>query len=289
MIYDDRVFSHPAAPPPEPPRRERRGLRRAMLGALLFLTGTLVGEAAVIATAPAAPQAAAPTPAETRLVSVESPNAVEAAIAEVLPAVVTVVHATVERSVGSGTGLVIDRRRGFVVTNSHVVEDSRSTRATGSFAVILSDGTRLAATVVGNDPSTDVAVLRVEGALPAEARLSTTPVALGARVIAIGSPGTSGRASGLLTNTVTAGIVSATGRSLPRPDVRNVQLTDLVQTDAAINSGMSGGPLVSVATREVVGLNTLVVRGSGEEGLGFAVSAATVARVSAQLIAAGGG
>ena len=262
-----------------------------MLALLLFLTGALVGEAAIIATVPSAsvPAAATPAAAATRLVSADAPGAVEAAVAEVLPAVVTVVHNVASgQALGSGTGVVIDRRRGFVVTNSHVVEDSRSTRATGTFVVILSDGTRLPASVVGNDPSTDVAVLRVDGTLPAEARLATSPVALGAQVIAIGSPGTSGRSGGLLTNTVTAGIVSATGRSLPRPDVRNVQLSDLLQTDAAINSGMSGGPLVSVATREVVGLNTLVVRGSGEEGLGFAVSAATVARVSAQLISAGG-
>ncbi|MGH2500058.1 MAG: S1C family serine protease, partial [Candidatus Limnocylindria bacterium] len=235
--------------------------------------------------ATAAPSPTPQTPAAAP--TIERSSALVDAVREVLPAVVTIVTSGSDgQPRGSGTGVVIDRTAGYVATNSHVIEDARTTRATGTFSVILHDGSSRPATLIGNDPDTDVAVLRVEGDLPAEARLATADVPLGTEVIAIGSPGTPGRGGGtLLTNTVTSGIVSAIGRSLPRPDLRSVVLQDLVQTDAPINTGMSGGPLVAVATREVIGLATLVLRGSGEEGLGFAVSATTVRRVSAELIA----
>ena len=88
----------------------------------------------------------------------------------------------------------------------------------------------------------------------------------------------------MLENSVTAGIVSGKGRQVPRTDVRGVVLRDLIQTDAAINPGSSGGPLIWVAKRQVIGLNTLVVRSEGQSGLGFAVSSNTVRSFVTELL-----
>jgi serine protease Do len=274
-----------------------------------FLTGAIVGgvagatasdlmrapvPAATVAT-PTATPTPDPTFATTPVISLKDDgSATVAAVNAVLPAVVTVVNRGNNGiEVGSGSGVIVDKDLGYIVTNSHVVELTRSTQPAAVVDVILADGTRKSAVVVGNDPSTDIAVLRVAGGgLPAQAALGDpTGVPLGAQVIAIGSPGiTTGvrGGGGVLENTITAGIVSGKGRSFPRADLRgNVTLRDLVQTDAAINPGNSGGPLVWVATKQIIGLNTLVVRGSGEEGLGFAVSSATVKDIAAQIIARG--
>jgi S1-C subfamily serine protease len=274
-----------------------------VLAVSMFLAGALVGgvagaagtslvarpEATALVTA-TAPAAALVTPVAT-IANDGSP--LVAAVGEVLPAVVTVVNrGTTGSEVGSGSGVVIDKDLGYVVTNSHVVEQTRTTDPARFVDVVLSDGTRKTATVVGNDPAHDVAVLKVDGGLPAQATLGdSTALPLGAQVVAIGSPGipgSRGQRGAVLQNTVTSGIVSGIGRQLPRADLRNSgALTDLIQTDAAINPGNSGGPLVWVATKQVIGLNTLVVRGSGEEGLGFAVSSATVKEIASRLIARG--
>ncbi|MBI2772889.1 MAG: trypsin-like peptidase domain-containing protein, partial [Chloroflexi bacterium] len=218
-----------------------------------FLTGAIVGgvagatasdlmRAPVVAIAtPTATLTAAPSLGFTP-VSVTTSNDVSATVAAVnavLPAVVTVINrgnSGVEA--GSGSGVIVDKDLGYIVTNSHVVEMTRSTQPASVVDVILSNGTRKSATVVGNDPSTDIAVLRVAGGgLPAQAALGDpADVPLGAQVIAIGSPGisTGFRGGGaVLENTVTSGIVSGKGRSFPRADLRgNVTLRDLVQTDA---------------------------------------------------------
>jgi S1-C subfamily serine protease len=263
----------------------------------MFLAGAIVGGVAGAAGTGMLPRAEVPAPVAPAATATAAPVAHEspvvAAVAEVLPAVVTVVNkgnSNVE--IGSGSGVIIDRDLGYVVTNSHVVEQTRTTEPARFFEVMLSDGTRRSASVIGNDPANDVAVLKVEGGLPAQATLGdSTALPLGAQVVAIGSPGISGSRisrGSVLQNTVTLGIVSGLGRQLPRADLRNGgSLTDLVQTDAAINPGNSGGPLVWVATKQVIGLNTLVVRGSGEEGLGFAVSSARVKEVAQRLIARG--
>jgi S1-C subfamily serine protease len=265
--------------------------------AAIFLAGAIVGGITGAAGASLVARVEAPVPVVASATATPAPTVREsplvAAVNEVLPAVVTVVNrGTNGAELGSGSGVIIDKDLGYVVTNSHVVEQPRSTEPSRFFDVILSDGTRRGATAVGNDPSNDVAVLKVDGGLPAQAVLGDSgALPLGAQVVAIGSPGISvvraARAS-LLQNTVTSGIVSGLGRQLPRADLRNGgSLTDLVQTDAAINPGNSGGPLVWVATKQVIGLNTLVVRGSGEEGFGFAVSSARVKDVAQRLIARG--
>jgi serine protease Do len=207
------------------------------------------------------------------------------AVEKIGPAVVTVVgnipgqqsfFGRVPDQQVSGSGVIINQQ-GYIITNNHVVE------GTDQVAVILADGTQLDAEIVGTDKYADLAVLKVNDPVPAVAGLGNSDALKpGETVIAIGSP------LGDFKNTVTVGVVSATGRSIDTGD--GYQIEDLIQTDAAINSGNSGGPLVDLAG-EVIGINTLVVRGSGTgaiaEGLGFAIPANTVQAVSEQIIQKG--
>ena len=208
------------------------------------------------------------------------------AVEEVGPAVVTVVgtitgqvdfFGRVSSAQTSGSGVVISKD-GYVLTNNHVVEDAEQ------LTVILNDGTEYSATVINTDIFADLAVLTTNAQMPAAATLGNSDnLKPGETVIAIGSP------LGDFRNTVTAGVISATNRSL---DTGNgYQMEGLIQTDAAINQGNSGGPLINIAG-EVVGINTLVVRGSGStstvaEGLGFAVPSNTARVISSQIIEKG--
>jgi len=176
----------------------------------------------------------------------------------------------------SGSGVFI-AEDGIILTNNHVVEDAKE------LSVILSDGSQVSATLVGADQFADLAVLKIDGKAPAVAVLGNSDVLTpGETVIAIGSP------LGDFTNTVTVGVVSATGRSIDTG--LGYQIENLIQTDAAINQGNSGGPLVDLAG-EVIGINTLVVRDSGSgtvaEGLGFAIPANTARAVAEQIIQKG--
>ena len=176
----------------------------------------------------------------------------------------------------SGSGFFITDQ-GYILTNNHVVEGTKEVN------IVLSDGTEQKATIVGTDLYSDIAVLKTDGKVPAVAKLGNSDVLKpGESVIAIGSP------LGNFKNTVTVGVVSATGRSI---DTGNgYQVEDLIQTDAAINHGNSGGPLVDLAG-EVIGINTLIVRntGSGDvaEGLGFAIPVNTAQIVAQQIIQKG--
>jgi serine protease Do len=203
------------------------------------------------------------------------------------PAVVTVVG-TIPANTGgpfftqtgeqtvSGSGFFISED-GYILTNNHVVE------GTNSITIILSDGIQQSAEIVGTDKYSDVAVLKTDGSVPAVAVLGNSDLLdPGETVIAIGSP------LGDFMNTVTVGVVSATGRSF---DTGNgYQIEGLIQTDAAINQGNSGGPLVDLAG-EVVGMNTLIVRNSGSgtvaEGLGFSIPSNTAYAVATQIIETG--
>ena len=150
-----------------------------------------------------------------------------------------------------------------------------------TLAVVFVDGETAQAKLVGSDTYADLAVLQVQPPLPGVASLGNSDVLRpGETVIAIGSP------LGDFKNTVTVGVVSATGRTVDTG--KGYQLEDLIQTDAAINQGNSGGPLVNLAG-QVIGLNTLIVRGGSfgrsiAEGLGFAVASNTVGAISKQLI-----
>jgi serine protease Do len=176
----------------------------------------------------------------------------------------------VEQGQGQGTGVVI-AGDGYVLTNSHVVRgDARATR------VRLATGEELAAELVGDDPESDLAVLRVSGPRLAPLELhESRRLRVGQLVVAIGNPL---RFEG----TVTLGVVSALERALPGP--RGVLFEGLVQTDAAINPGNSGGPLLD-ASGAVVGINTAVIPQA--RGLGFAIAAHSASWIAAVLMRRG--
>jgi serine protease Do len=177
----------------------------------------------------------------------------------------------------SGSGVFISDT-GYILTNNHVVEGTQ-----GDLTIILADGTQEKAAIVGTDQYSDIAVLKTSGKVPAVATLGNSDALNpGETAIAIGSP------LGDFKNTVTVGVVSATGRSI---DTGNgYSIDNLIQTDAAINQGNSGGPLVNLAG-EVIAINTLIVRSSGSgtvaEGLGFAIPINTARAVAEQIIQTG--
>ncbi len=189
----------------------------------------------------------------------------------VIGAVEAVGPAVLHIAVGKGTGSgVVFTPDGYVLTNSHVAG------GTGRVSATFPDGRSMGARLVGDDPETDLAVLRLEGEAPAYARLGEARrLAAGQLVIAIGNP------FGFQA-TVTAGVVSALGRSLR---TRSGRLIDgVIQTDAALNPGNSGGPLVNAAG-DVVGINTAII--AGAQGLCFAISADTASFVASRLIREG--
>lgn len=223
-------------------------------------------------------------PAQTlQISSTEVETAITQAVEKVGAAVVTVVgtipgqvtfFGRTSDSEVSGSGVIITQD-GYILTNNHVVA------GTNRVEVILADGQVLPAVIVGTDEFADLAVLKAEGDIPAVASLGNSDMLKpGETVIAIGSP------LGDFKNTVTVGVISATGRTLDTDE--GYQMEDLIQTDAAINQGNSGGPLVNLAG-EVIGINTLIVRGSGfgsavAEGLGFAIPANMVSVIGEQII-----
>jgi len=171
----------------------------------------------------------------------------------------------------TGSGVIIDEK-GYIVTNYHVIEDARE------LIVTLGSGDELRAAVVGADPPTDLAVLRVEReGLPAAGLADSDMLRVGEPAIAIGNP------LGLdFQQSVTLGVVSALERSIA---IQGQQFT-FVQTDAAINDGNSGGALVNIYG-QVIGINTAKINMPGVEGMGFAIPANTVKAITRELIAQG--
>jgi 2-alkenal reductase len=218
---------------------------------------------------PAAVTAAIPSAAgESQSLVITEESATVEAVGKVLPAVVTVL-AQGWRGPGGGSGFFINEE-GYVVTNNHVVEGAQD------ITVIYARGGRAAATLVGGAPEFDLAVLKVDGPAPAVAEWGDSgELPLGAHVIAIGS------ALGEYQNTVTGGILSGFNRQI-------ADMGGLLQTDAAINQGNSGGPLINLGG-QVIGINTLVVRGqlSEAEGLGFAIPSNVARNVVRNLIETG--
>jgi S1-C subfamily serine protease len=175
---------------------------------------------------------------------------------------------------GAGSGIVLDTK-GHVLTNYHVVEDARE------IDVTLFDGRSYRAVVVGSDPPTDVAVLRIEAPLESlhpVAMGDSTRLRVGQRVYAIGNPFG-------LERTLTTGIVSSLNRTLPSRSGRTIK--SIIQIDAAINPGNSGGPLLDTRGR-LIGMNTAIASRTGQNtGVGFAIPAHVIARVVPQLIEQG--
>lgn len=224
----------------------------------------------------------------TALDNARSPAANAANLAG--PAVVSILNnqqprlsfhgATQSTSAGSG---VIIAKNGYILTNYHVVTQERNLNVT------FANGISTAASLVGGDPTNDIAVIKVNVPVPAVAVFGDSKkVRPGETVIAIGN------ALGDSQNTVTEGIISGLGRTLPNGNdaTGNSSLQNLIQTDAAINHGNSGGPLVDMSGH-VIGINTAVVRASGTdssqyadqaEGLGFAIPGNTAKAVADRLI-----
>jgi serine protease Do len=175
---------------------------------------------------------------------------------------------------GSGSGFIVSKD-GYILTNNHVVEDA------DRVTVRLLDRREFSAKVVGTDPNTDIAVLKLDGidGLKPAALGDSDAERVGEWVLAIGNPLGEG-----LTFTVTSGIISAKGRSLQGLTRTNMSISDFIQTDAAINPGNSGGPLVNVRG-EVIGINSAIASETGfSMGYGFAIPINLARQVMGQLI-----
>ncbi len=269
----------------------------AVVAGFSALAGAMAGGAVVYrafearSSLPSAIQQALPTsntagPAQTlTLNTTDVQDTIVQSVQKIGPAVVTVVgtipgqttfFGTTPDQTVSGSGFFVSDQ-GYVITNNHVVD------STSVVSIVLSNGTQEKATIVGTDQYNDIAVLKTDARVPAVAKLGNSDVLKpGETVIAIGSP------LGDFKNTVTVGVVSATGRSIDTG--QGYQMDGLIQTDAAINQGNSGGPLVNLAG-EVIGINTLIVRNTGSgavaEGLGFAIPINTAQAVAQQIIQKG--
>lgn len=171
---------------------------------------------------------------------------------------------------GEGSGFIISNN-GQILTNAHVVDGSNTVKVT------LKDGRSFQGKVMGVDPVTDVAVVKIDASnLPTVPMGNSDQLKPGEWAIAIGNP------LGL-DNTVTTGIISATGRSSSSVGIPDKRV-QFIQTDAAINPGNSGGPLLN-ASGQVIGMNTAILQGA--QGLGFAIPINTARRIASQLVAKG--
>jgi S1-C subfamily serine protease len=253
----------------------------------------------IAAEAPSALPATRPTPSPTPAATEAAPNEtalIDAAgldfeerrvievYRQVAPSVVNITTQVLQRSFffevipaeGAGSGFVLDND-GHILTNYHVIEGAQRIEVT------FSDETALPATVVGADPRNDIAVLLVENAppgllVPVELGQSAT-LQVGQRAIVIGNP------FGQFGRTLTTGVVSALERTLQGSDGR--QISSVIQTDAAINRGNSGGPLLDSSGR-VIGINTAIFSPSGvNAGVGFAVPVDTLKRILPDLLKLG--
>lgn len=180
-----------------------------------------------------------------------------------------------EKVTGIGTGIIF-RKDGYIITNNHVVAGA------SEITVVLRGGKEYKGTVVGVDPDTDLAVIKVEADnLPTAKIGDSSKIKVGELAVAIGNPFG-------LSYTVSAGVISAIGRNIQASDDTNtVVYTNLIQTDAAINPGNSGGPLCN-ARGEVIGINTLIYsRSGGYQGIGFAIPINDAKKIAEDIITKG--
>ncbi|MEX2011965.1 MAG: trypsin-like peptidase domain-containing protein [Chloroflexota bacterium] len=273
------AWSRPDAPPvrdpvarpavvPVEPHRRAPGIGTVVLASLISATlasgGTFLAlDAAGVLDRTAAPSSVGngSTVGTNQSVKLSESSAIIEAVAKVGPAVVKIEVAGIDTSPiggvipeGVGSGVIYDSR-GWILTNRHVVTDS------SSLVVELKDGREFDGRVYGIDTLTDLAIVKIEATdLPAAPIGDSGELKVGQLTIAIGSP------LGTYSNTVTSGIVSATGRRIQVQD--GTVITNLIQTDAAINPGNSGGPLID-SIGNVIGINTAVALDSN--GIGFAI------------------
>lgn len=235
----------------------------------------------------AAPTPAAPLPADPTMIGME--DATIKVVERVGPAV-AMITTTEERLVwdffgfqpsrreiqGLGSGVLFRRDGGtyYVLTNAHVV--GKASR----ISVMLSDGRKFPARVVGSDTMTDLAVLEINGTnLPLAQLGRSSNLRVGQTAIAIGNP-----LGQQFQNTVTTGVISALGRTLEVDPQQGVVLYNMIQTDASINPGNSGGPLLDSQGR-VIGINSAIIQQA--QGIGFAIPVDTARDIASQLIANG--
>jgi putative serine protease PepD len=298
----------PPAPPAgqsfqkqEPPRRERRGLAGtagvALLAAVLASGGTYA-----VTQLTESPTPTTTTSSTTTQNQGSSPTVIQGsatapdwtAVAKAVSPSVVSIDVTTQQGSGAGSGVILDNN-GHVLTNNHVVGDATGN---GAISVTLADGRTYGATIVGTDPSTDLAVIKLTSA-PSD----LTPISLGdSSILKVGDPVMAvGNPLGL-SGTVTTGIVSAlnrpvsTSESSPSPDGQtssDTVVSNAIQTSAAINPGNSGGALVN-AKGELIGINSAIASlgaaqgsQSGNIGIGFAIPVKEARSISEQLIKTG--
>jgi S1-C subfamily serine protease len=267
----------PSTPPPTAPSSGGHGRGRASTTVLAAVVAAVVATGVAVPTTlalsgPGDGAETAATGAETGTATPVGEGAARpiADIArEVSPSVAAVSVAGAEGQ-GAGSAVVI-REDGYLATNAHVVDGADAVRVT------LPDGTASDAEVVGVDAVSDLAVLRVDATDLPVLEIADGLPDVGDTGVAIGSPFG-------LDGSVTTGVISALGRSVPTP---GAPLVDLVQTDAAINPGNSGGALVD-GDGHLIGINTAILSSTGSNtGVGFAIPVETVERVTDQLIETG--
>ena len=211
-------------------------------------------------------------PAAQELTTVEVVKILTPSVVQIVPEVLTIgMFNEPTPGTGVGTGVILDTE-GHILTNNHVIADAES------ITVTLGDGRSIPAEIVGRDPNTDLAVIRVEadGLIPVRLGVSSE-LEVGEDVIAIGHAlGLPGGPS------VSMGVVSALGRSIDSDHQSTI--VDLIQTDASINPGNSGGALVN-SRAQVIGINTAIIQGT--QGIGFAINIDDAKVVTAQLIEKG--
>lgn len=174
---------------------------------------------------------------------------------------------------GQGSGFIIDRR-GYILTNNHVIGNAKEIRVT------LANGEKLPAQLIGQDPNSDIAVIKVTSdKIDSTATLGDSDkIRVGQKAIAIGNPFG-------LSHTLTTGVISALGRSIETSE--GIEIDEIIQTDAAINPGNSGGPLLN-SNGEVIDINTAIFSLSGGyQGIGFAIPINRAKEIATQLISTG--
>ncbi|MBX5451676.1 S1C family serine protease, partial [Thermogemmatispora sp.] len=269
----------PAAPP-------RRGsafravvitlILAVLFGGLMFAAGWQFGNANGVSSATL--QTGSNSSSSTTKVVTTDEQAREAAIAKVQPAVVQINVSTASGASGIGSGVIIDKR-GYIVTNYHVVESAQQ------IEVVMADGTHLTAQVAGTDPADDLAVIKINP--PSNITVATlgdsSKLQVGQEVLAIGNP--LGE-----TQTVTHGIISALGRTVSEEGQGSAVIANAIQTDAPINPGNSGGALVDLSGN-VIGIPTVAAIdpefNTPANGVGFAIPSNRVRFIAQQIIATG--
>lgn len=267
---DRRLTAVRNAATPRPKSKTGKIVSLVILIVVVTFTGGVAGGYLATTMQPALTTITRDTAGDGNKIVTKEEEDISSVATKVGPSVVSVITRAETRSIfgigalqGAGTGIIVSKD-GYVLTNKHVIQDSQSVRVVTSAGVTYSD-----VKVVGTDPLNDVAFLKIEGAsdLTPAVLGDSTSIRQGQKVVAIGN------ALGQYDNSVTSGIISGTGRSVTASlhesgEGPTETLTDLIQTDAAINSGNSGGPLVNI-TGQVIGINTALA--SDANSIGFAI------------------